>query len=75
VAHAHPHRRHLLKLTAFAAEYLLAPDVSGYQVRDLLGPRAYTHREATAILVPRSAGRTYPTSTGRMRSAAITCRG
>ena len=37
-------------IAAVAAEYLLAPSFSGYQVRDLLGPRAYTHREATAIL-------------------------
>lgn len=33
-----------------AAEYLMAPNFSGYQVRDLLGPRDYTHSEATAIL-------------------------
>ncbi len=37
-------------IAAVAAEYLLAPNFSGYQVRDLLGPREYTHREATAIL-------------------------
>jgi uncharacterized protein YbjT (DUF2867 family) len=37
-------------IAAVAAEYLLAPTFSGYQVRDLLGPREYTHREATAIL-------------------------
>ncbi len=33
-----------------AAEYLTAPAFEGYVVRDLLGPRDYTHREATAIL-------------------------
>ncbi len=37
-------------IAAVAAEYLLAPSFSGYQVRDLLGAREYTHREATAIL-------------------------
>jgi uncharacterized protein YbjT (DUF2867 family) len=37
-------------IAAVAAEYLLAPSFRGYQVRDLLGPRAYTQREATAIL-------------------------
>jgi hypothetical protein len=29
---------------------LLAPTFAGYAVRELLGPRDYTHREATAIL-------------------------
>jgi uncharacterized protein YbjT (DUF2867 family) len=33
-----------------AAEYLMAPNFSGYQTRDLLGAREYTHREATSIL-------------------------
>jgi len=37
-------------IAAVAADYLMAPTFSGYQVRDLLGARAYTHREATAIL-------------------------
>jgi len=37
-------------IAAVAAAYLMAPSFSGYQVRDLLGARAYTHREATAIL-------------------------
>jgi uncharacterized protein YbjT (DUF2867 family) len=37
-------------IAAVAAEYLLAPTFEGYMVRDLLGPRDYTHREATAIL-------------------------
>jgi uncharacterized protein YbjT (DUF2867 family) len=37
-------------IAAVAAEYLLAPNCTGYQVRDLLGPREYTQREATAIL-------------------------
>lgn len=37
-------------IAAIAAEYLLAPTFEGYMVRDLLGPRDYTHREATAIL-------------------------
>ncbi len=37
-------------IAAVAAAYLMAPNFSGYQVRDLLGCRAYTHREATAIL-------------------------
>jgi len=37
-------------IAAVAAEYLMAPTFSGYQARDLLGARAYTHREATAIL-------------------------
>jgi uncharacterized protein YbjT (DUF2867 family) len=37
-------------IAAVAAEYLLDPGFSGYQVRDLLGPRDYTPREATAIL-------------------------
>lgn len=37
-------------LAAVVAEYLMAPSFSGYQVRDLLGAREYTHREATSIL-------------------------
>ncbi|HEX9592118.1 MAG TPA: SDR family NAD(P)-dependent oxidoreductase [bacterium] len=37
-------------IAAVAAEYLLAPTFAGYAVRELLGPRDYTHREATAIL-------------------------
>lgn len=37
-------------IAAIAAEYLMAPSFSGHQVRDLLGPREYTHREATSIL-------------------------
>jgi uncharacterized protein YbjT (DUF2867 family) len=37
-------------LAAVAAEHLLAPNFSGYQVRDLLGARQYTHREAISIL-------------------------
>jgi uncharacterized protein YbjT (DUF2867 family) len=37
-------------IAAVAGEYLLAPSFSGYQVRDLLGPREYTLREATTIL-------------------------
>jgi len=37
-------------IAAVAAAYLMAPTFSGYQARDLLGARAYTHREATAIL-------------------------
>lgn len=37
-------------IAAAAAEYLANPTFTGYAVRDLLGPRAYTHREATAIL-------------------------
>ena len=37
-------------IAAVAAEYLMAPTFEGYVVRDLLGPRDYTHREATAIL-------------------------
>ncbi len=37
-------------IAAVAATYLLEPNFNGYQVRDLLGARAYTHREATAIL-------------------------
>ncbi len=37
-------------IAAVAVEYLLAPTFEGCQVRDLLGARAYTHREATAIL-------------------------
>ena len=37
-------------LAEVAVEYLMAPSFSGYQVRDLLGPREYTHREATSIL-------------------------
>jgi uncharacterized protein YbjT (DUF2867 family) len=37
-------------IAAVAAEYLMDPCFRGYQVRDLLGPRDYTPREATAIL-------------------------
>jgi uncharacterized protein YbjT (DUF2867 family) len=37
-------------IAAVAAAYLLAPTFTGFQVRDLLGPRDYTQREATAIL-------------------------
>jgi len=37
-------------IAAEAARYLSAPGFTGYAVRDLLGPRAYTHREAAAIL-------------------------
>ncbi|MGQ0591946.1 MAG: NAD(P)H-binding protein [Gammaproteobacteria bacterium] len=37
-------------IAAVTAEYLLAPTFDGYTVRELLGPRDYTHREATAIL-------------------------
>lgn len=37
-------------IAAVAAEYLMAPTFDGYVVRELLGPRDYTHREATAIL-------------------------
>jgi uncharacterized protein YbjT (DUF2867 family) len=37
-------------IAAIAAEYLRAPTFEGYIVRDVLGPRDYTHREATAIL-------------------------
>lgn len=37
-------------IAAAAAEYLLASTFEGYAVRELLGPRDYTHREATAIL-------------------------
>lgn len=37
-------------IASVAAEYLMAPSFTGYQVRDLLGPREYTHREATSIL-------------------------
>ncbi len=39
-----------IDIATVAAEYLMAPDFTGYQVRDLLGPREYTHREATSIL-------------------------
>ncbi len=39
-----------LPVPMIAAEYLMAPSFSGYQVRDLLGVREYTHREATSIL-------------------------
>jgi uncharacterized protein YbjT (DUF2867 family) len=35
---------------AVAAKYLMAPSFSGYQIRDPLGARVYTHREATSIL-------------------------
>jgi uncharacterized protein YbjT (DUF2867 family) len=37
-------------IAAIAAEYLAAPGFTGFQVRDLLGPRDYTQREATTIL-------------------------
>jgi hypothetical protein len=37
-------------VAAVAAEYLMTSNFRGYQVRDLLGPRAYTPRQATAIL-------------------------
>jgi len=37
-------------VAAAAAGYLTTPHFTGWQVRDLLGPREYTHREATAIL-------------------------
>jgi uncharacterized protein YbjT (DUF2867 family) len=37
-------------VAAVAAEYLMTSNFRGYQVRNLLGPRAYTPREATAIL-------------------------
>lgn len=37
-------------IAAVAAEYLASPTFEGYSVRDLLGPRDYTHREATSIL-------------------------
>jgi uncharacterized protein YbjT (DUF2867 family) len=37
-------------IAAVAAEYLMDPRFRGYRVRDLLGPRNYTPREATAIL-------------------------
>jgi uncharacterized protein YbjT (DUF2867 family) len=37
-------------IAAVAAEYLMAPTFDGYVVRELLGSRDYTHREATAIL-------------------------
>jgi uncharacterized protein YbjT (DUF2867 family) len=37
-------------IAAVAAEYLMAPTFEGYMVRDLLGPRDYTYREATAVL-------------------------
>jgi uncharacterized protein YbjT (DUF2867 family) len=37
-------------IAAVAAEYLMASTFDGYIVREFLGPRDYTHREATAIL-------------------------
>lgn len=37
-------------IAAVAAEYLIAPAFDGYTVRELLGPRDYTYREATSIL-------------------------
>jgi hypothetical protein len=37
-------------IAAVAAEYLMVPSFSGHQVRDLLGARSYTQREATLIL-------------------------
>lgn len=37
-------------IAAAAAEYLMAPTFNGYTVRELLGPRNYTSREATSIL-------------------------
>ena len=37
-------------IATVAAEYLMEPSFRGCQVRDLLGPREYTHREATSIL-------------------------
>jgi uncharacterized protein YbjT (DUF2867 family) len=37
-------------VAAVAAAYLQDPSYSGFQVRDVLGPRDYTPRQATAIL-------------------------
>lgn len=37
-------------IAAVAAEYLTAPTFEDFTVRELLGPRDYTHREATEIL-------------------------
>lgn len=37
-------------IAAVAADYLLVPTFQGYIVRELLGPRDYTYREATSIL-------------------------
>jgi uncharacterized protein YbjT (DUF2867 family) len=37
-------------IAAVASEYLIAPSFAGYAVRELLGPRDYTLREATSIL-------------------------
>lgn len=37
-------------IAAVATEYLMAPTFDGYAVRELYGPRDYTHREATSIL-------------------------
>jgi uncharacterized protein YbjT (DUF2867 family) len=37
-------------IAAVAAEYLIEPTFDGYTVRELYGPRDYTHREATSIL-------------------------
>ncbi len=37
-------------IAAAAAEYLMAPTFDGYAVRELYGPRDYTHGEVTSIL-------------------------
>ena len=37
-------------IASVATEYLSAPTFEGYAVRQLLGPRDYTYREATSIL-------------------------
>lgn len=37
-------------IAAVAADYLMTPTFGGYVVRELLGPRDYTHREASTIL-------------------------
>jgi uncharacterized protein YbjT (DUF2867 family) len=37
-------------IATVASEYLIAPTFAGYAVRELLGPRDYTLREATSIL-------------------------
>jgi uncharacterized protein YbjT (DUF2867 family) len=37
-------------IAAVAAEYLMNPTFDGYAVRELYGPRDYTHREVTSIL-------------------------
>jgi uncharacterized protein YbjT (DUF2867 family) len=37
-------------IAAVAAEYLMKPAFTGYTVRELLGPRDYTHQETAAIL-------------------------